>query len=687
MTDSNESNEARIVCSYYANQPVIELIYRGVSVLRRTGYLAINGTQILTLSGITDRARRARVLDVKCVGQGWPHERIQGGAGRFQGTWMPTAQALQLAKEYGVAGIIQQLVDFVAPASNPAPGTKQNTMIAVNPADNPGSGSCTPLLTSRRAPKRKNADDDIAFKPQVGLPSTTGLKEKKRRGRPPIIKEPVNAPSDDDERDAERDEEREHRDLNSTPFIKPEFSVEERSQAFLLDIFSSSSSFTKRVFPKDLLLNSKLDAKGNSSFHWAVSLGHVQTLKDLIAFNTNNPSPNAFSSSDPFLNHAGESPLMRAMHLPNNFIRKSFLSIVKHFLGSSKDPLYVKDSHNQTLFHHAISSVIASRISIDACVYYLKTIKDVLGSPEPALLDGKDWNGDTAIGLVRRGVEGSGPIVELLLELGASEANTFAAPATTTISSSSTSGDMDVDIDDFEFGYEPSAEPSPEMPKAVIPPIPKMEPTLVTALNPEFVSKTVNTQTACFDMIAQISASCAGVLKAKTLAIEEAQTHLDSLQIQVAAVRKQNKELRTQNVKMSELAHRIGIIQKGVELEAKGLCVVQQEAIKKEEDDLSFLDDVLSESSSNPILTNTLLTSDISLLEKDIEMLQKEFDEGEEKGKKLGQEKTLLRVNGAGEFSESAANMRKIIAFSCQVPMDQIDAYLEPLLLALQNGV
>ncbi|KAJ3032347.1 transcriptional regulator swi6, partial [Rhizoclosmatium hyalinum] len=78
--------EVTIKTSTYSNTPVIELIYKGMSVLRRSGYLAINGTQILTIGGVTERAKRARILDVKCIGEGWPVEKVQGGAGKFQGT-------------------------------------------------------------------------------------------------------------------------------------------------------------------------------------------------------------------------------------------------------------------------------------------------------------------------------------------------------------------------------------------------------------------------------------------------------------------------------------------------------------------------------------------------------------------------------------------------------------------------
>ncbi|ORY46331.1 hypothetical protein BCR33DRAFT_783510 [Rhizoclosmatium globosum] len=322
--------EVTIKTSTYSNTPVIELIYKGMSVLRRSGYLAINGTQILTIGGVTERAKRARILDVKCIGEGWPVEKVQGGAGKFQGTWMPVVHALQLAKDYGVEKIVQQLVDYVPPANSAAASVISVQKKAVY---NPGSGTSTPVGQPGRRGRRKATDD-----------GGNQVPAKKQR-------------TDDSEDEMQL----------------------ERQVKGILSLFISSTpqttTATKKSWPDYLSLATPLDVKGNTAVHWAASLGHTDTLQEILAFAATHKD-NPLTS----VNYAQETALMRALHLPNNHIRKSSHS----FPSTTKDLLHLKDAHNQTLFHHAVASVIASSISIEACVYYLSCIKDVFGLLHPA---------------------------------------------------------------------------------------------------------------------------------------------------------------------------------------------------------------------------------------------------------------------------------------------------------------
>lgn len=60
----------------------------------------VNATQILKCCNFP-KAKRTKILE-KGVQQGM-HEKIQGGYGRFQGTWIPLPDALRLAQTYGLA--------------------------------------------------------------------------------------------------------------------------------------------------------------------------------------------------------------------------------------------------------------------------------------------------------------------------------------------------------------------------------------------------------------------------------------------------------------------------------------------------------------------------------------------------------------------------------------------------------
>lgn len=68
----------------YSNVPVFEITVRGIAVMRRRidGYL--NATQILKVAGI-EKAKRTKILEKEILtGE---HEKVQGGYGKYQGTW------------------------------------------------------------------------------------------------------------------------------------------------------------------------------------------------------------------------------------------------------------------------------------------------------------------------------------------------------------------------------------------------------------------------------------------------------------------------------------------------------------------------------------------------------------------------------------------------------------------------
>lgn len=68
-------------------------------IMRRCDDDWVNATQILKLCDFP-KAKRTKILE-KGVQNG-QHQKVQGGYGRFQGTWIPLNDARNLAKEYGI---------------------------------------------------------------------------------------------------------------------------------------------------------------------------------------------------------------------------------------------------------------------------------------------------------------------------------------------------------------------------------------------------------------------------------------------------------------------------------------------------------------------------------------------------------------------------------------------------------
>jgi len=68
----------------YSSVAVFELMVRGIACMRRRTDGYINATQILKIAGI-EKAKRTKILEKEILtGE---HEKVQGGYGKYQGTW------------------------------------------------------------------------------------------------------------------------------------------------------------------------------------------------------------------------------------------------------------------------------------------------------------------------------------------------------------------------------------------------------------------------------------------------------------------------------------------------------------------------------------------------------------------------------------------------------------------------
>ncbi|TPX42900.1 hypothetical protein SeMB42_g04948 [Synchytrium endobioticum] len=94
----------------YSNVQVYEFTYRGVALMKRKRDGFMNATQILKLAGI-DKGRRTKILE-KEVHPG-EHEKVQGGYGKYQGTWVPLTRGIQIAQQYGVNELIRPLTNHI----------------------------------------------------------------------------------------------------------------------------------------------------------------------------------------------------------------------------------------------------------------------------------------------------------------------------------------------------------------------------------------------------------------------------------------------------------------------------------------------------------------------------------------------------------------------------------------------
>ncbi|KAI8085039.1 uncharacterized protein BX664DRAFT_360830 [Halteromyces radiatus] len=134
----------------YSGVPVYELSCNGVAVMRRKNDSYMNATQILKVADF-DKPQRTRILEREV--QVGDHEKIQGGYGKYQGTWVPLERAAHLAKHYNVDNLIQPLLEFVKGEESPPLAPKHVTAASAKPKKQ---------REQRVRKKRRHVDDDIS---------------------------------------------------------------------------------------------------------------------------------------------------------------------------------------------------------------------------------------------------------------------------------------------------------------------------------------------------------------------------------------------------------------------------------------------------------------------------------------------------------------------------------------------
>jgi regulatory protein SWI6 len=81
----------------------------GIAVMRRRKDSWLNATQILKVAGI-EKGKRTKVLEKEIlIGE---HEKVQGGYGKYQGTWIKFERGVEFCKQYGVEELLRPLLTY-----------------------------------------------------------------------------------------------------------------------------------------------------------------------------------------------------------------------------------------------------------------------------------------------------------------------------------------------------------------------------------------------------------------------------------------------------------------------------------------------------------------------------------------------------------------------------------------------
>ncbi|KAI8626523.1 hypothetical protein F5Y19DRAFT_466335 [Xylariaceae sp. FL1651] len=98
-----------IYSAVYSGVDVYEMEVNGVAVMRRRNDSWLNATQILKVARI-DKGKRTKILEKEI--QTGEHEKVQGGYGKYQGTWIRFERGVEVCKHYHVEELLRPLLTY-----------------------------------------------------------------------------------------------------------------------------------------------------------------------------------------------------------------------------------------------------------------------------------------------------------------------------------------------------------------------------------------------------------------------------------------------------------------------------------------------------------------------------------------------------------------------------------------------
>ncbi|KAK0543023.1 Transcription factor mbp1 [Tilletia horrida] len=402
----------------YSGVPVYECIINDVAVMRRRADSWLNATQILKVVGM-DKPQRTRILEREV--QKGTHEKIQGGYGKYQGTWIPLEAAVKLAAQYNVSDLFDPITSYVPSGTSPPPAPKHNAGGAGRASAAKKGSSATPSisaaagLASKRgaaAAQLAHADradnssrydngDEGSFSPAPSQESSASATPSPVPSHLEGLAETLSQATDGDGKMLPP---------GHPPHINTGPNVDNASKyaEMILDYFISESTTIPAILthpPADFDANMSIDDDEHTALHWACAMGRVRVVKLLLS-----------AQADIFrVNMSGQTALMRAAMFSNNYDLRKFPEL---FELLHRSVLNI-DRQDRTVFHHIIDLAL-SRGKPHASRYYLETMCNRLAeypSQLADILNFQDEDGETSLTMAARAR--SKRLVRILLEHGA----------------------------------------------------------------------------------------------------------------------------------------------------------------------------------------------------------------------------------------------------------------------------
>ncbi|GJE84694.1 apses-domain-containing protein [Phanerochaete sordida] len=417
--------DGQIFKATYSGIPVYEMMCKGVAVMRRRSDSWLNATQILKVAGF-DKPQRTRILEREV--QKGEHEKVQGGYGKYQGTWIPLERGMSLCTQYNCDTLLRPIIEFQPDASDKSPPLAPKHLVAApsNPKIPPRRAvephASTPTVStrsSRRAPVRKGDDSDLetysikgsddgSMTPSPSEASSSSRTPSPIRSSPPslsMLVDEFRSPSPPNPR------KRKARDDGDTDIVSEVNGRHEEPASYgdqILEYFISDTNQIPQVLispPPDFDPNMAIDDDGHTALHWASAMGRIRVVKLLLS-----------TGADIFkVNRAGQTALMRSVMFANNYDVRKFPDLYELLHRSTLNI----DNNNRTVFHHIVD-VAMSKGKTHAARYYMETVLGRLADYPRELADiinFQDEDGETALTLAARCR--SKRLVKILIDHGA----------------------------------------------------------------------------------------------------------------------------------------------------------------------------------------------------------------------------------------------------------------------------
>lgn len=370
-----------IYSATYSGVPVFEFNVEGINVMRRRVDDYINATHILKVADY-DKPARTRILEREV--QKGVHQKVQGGYGKYQGTWVPLREGRLLAERNGIIDKLRPIFDYVPGDSSPPPAPKHTT--------NSNKPKIPKAPTNKKIPKPKVNPTYSQISEDYDNISTQLHDDSQDNSTTASA-----SFMDEDDRYVGN-----QYDQSSRKRKRSQQDVLDRQHMLyadeLLDYFMLSASdapllhLPPPVPPEPFDVNRPIDDQAHTALHWGAAMGDIDIVRYCIE-----RGANLFAH-----NKRGETPLIRAVLFTNNYEKETMPKLVQLLISTIRE----HDNHGATVLHHI--AMTTNSLAKKRCArYYLDIVLNKLAEvctqqESTRLVNKQDKSGDTALHIVAR---------------------------------------------------------------------------------------------------------------------------------------------------------------------------------------------------------------------------------------------------------------------------------------------